>query len=245
MADIIMHAAGFGQPMRFMSAPLVAFKLNTFTTLKLLEKLKSEGKFLFISSSEIYSGLPAGKYSENQIGTTNTNHPRACYIEGKRGGETICNIYNSMGIDAYAIRLSLAYGPGTRKNDQRVLPALIEKGLNGSIELLDSGSGFRAFCYISDVVEMIMFIFMNGKSYLYNVGGLGGSTIKDLALTIGNILHVPVIVPKENNSISGAPGNVTLDMSRLFQEYPKRQFVSLEEGLNNTIEWSRNLRVNN
>ena len=67
--------------------------------------------------------------SESDIGTTTPLHPRASYIEGKRGGETICNAYRSQGVRAVSARLALAYGPGTRKGDKRAMNSFIEKAL--------------------------------------------------------------------------------------------------------------------
>ena len=240
-ADIIIHAAGFGQPNKFTSNPIVSLKINTFSTFKLFEKLNENGKFLFISSSDIYNGLESESYSELQIGTTNTNHPRACYIEGKRTGETICSLYQSLNFKTYSVRLSLTYGPGTKKGDQRVLPSLIEKGLEGKIELLDAGNATRTFCYISDAVEMLWYILLKGDQNLYNLGGVTKTTIKSLASAIGEILDVPIIIPDKSNSIQGAPKDVCLDMTRLLSEYPKKQFISLKEGLQKTIEWHKNL----
>lgn len=240
-ADIIIHAAGFGQPNKFTTNPITTLKINTFSTFKLFEKLNEGGKFLFISSSDIYNGLEAEKYSESQIGTTNTDHFRACYIEGKRTGETICNLYRLQNVNSFSVRLSLTYGPGTRKNDQRVLPSLIAKGLNGKIDLLDSGKATRAFCYISDAIELLWHILLKGEHGLYNLGGVSKTSIRELGTVIGDILNVPVIIPDDDHSIKGAPKDVLLNMERLLAEYPKKKFVELREGLVNTIDWHKNL----
>ena len=94
-------------------------KLNTNSLELFVNKIKKNGKFLFLSSSEIYSGLN-GKIDESKVGTTNTNHPRACYIESKRGGETILNNYkNKLKFKPISIRLCLGFGPGVRKDDER------------------------------------------------------------------------------------------------------------------------------
>lgn len=236
-ADIIIHAAGSGEPNKFVSNPLSSLKINTVSTFKLFEKLRKNGSFLFISSSDVYNGLTSKKYSENQIGTNNTDHPRACYIEGKRTGETICNIYRQQGFNAFSVRLSLTYGPGLRLGDQRVLPSFIQKGLGGKIELLDSGNATRTFCYISDAIEMMLHIVMNGKERLYNVGGVTSCKISELAYLIGNICNVPVIIPKTEAGIVGAPENVLIDISRIIMEYNKKKFIGLEEGLQRTINW--------
>lgn len=242
-ADFIIHAAGYGQPGRFMQDQIKTFEINTKGTLVLLQKLKPGGKFLFVSSSEVYSGLLKPPYKETEIGTTNTTHPRACYIEGKRGGETICNIYREKGVQVKSARLSLAYGPGTRKNDMRVLNSFIEKGLNGDINMLDQGQAQRTYCYVRDAIEIMWQILLNGKDPIYNVGGFSSTTIFELAKKIADNLKVKLIIPKKENKLQGAPNNVQLDMSKVAKEFGKKRkdFVSLDQGLKNTITWYEEL----
>ena len=244
-ADIIIHAAGSGEPNKFIANPLTSLKINTVSTFNLFEKLKKNGSFLFISSSDVYNGLTSEKYSENQIGTNNTDHPRACYIEGKRTGEAICNLFRQQGLNTFSVRLSLTYGPGMRLGDQRVLPSFIQKGLKGNIELLDSGNAIRTYCYISDAIEMMLHIIMNGKERLYNVGGVTSCKIFELAYLIGNICKVPVIIPKTEAGIIGAPENVFIDISRILMEYRKGKFIGLEEGLQRTINWYKAINKQN
>ncbi len=243
-ADLIIHAATYGQPGMFMEHPEVTIKLNTYVTLILLEKvLTRDGKFLFISSSEVYNGLLNPPFTEDQIGTSTPVHPRACYIESKRCGEAIVNVYRNKGYNAKSARLSLAYGPGTRSGDKRVLNNFIEKALiEKEIKLLDKGDAKRTYCYISDAVNMIWQILLEGKECVYNVAGFSSITIAELALHIGEISGVKVIFPDNvGNGILGAPEDVRLDISRYITEFGKREFVDLEIGLRNTIEWQRSL----
>jgi len=52
-ADYIIHAAGYGQPGKFLQDKIKTIAINTTATMSLLKKLNSDGKFLFISTSEI------------------------------------------------------------------------------------------------------------------------------------------------------------------------------------------------
>lgn len=243
MSDYIIHAAGYGQPGRFMENRVKTLKLNTETTFRLFDKLNKDGKFLFLSSSEVYSGLPNPPHKESEIGTTNTDHPRSCYIEAKRCGEAICNAYRAKGVEAKSARLSLAYGPGTKVNDMRVINSLIQKALaNEKIELLDRGEAKRTYCYITDAVEILWNILLFGKEPIYNVGGHSSITIADLAQKTGAYLDVPIIFPKTSSqSLSGAPIDVSLNMTKVKNEFGKSNYVSLDEGLKQTIEWQKKI----
>jgi UDP-glucuronate decarboxylase len=240
--DLIIHSAGYGQPDKFMDDKLKTIFLNTSSTMELFKKLNLGGKFLFVSTSELYSGIDEQNISENQIGNTNTNHPRACYIEGKRCGESICHIQKEKGYDVKIIRLSLAYGPGTKRNDKRVINSLIQKGLTSdSIKLLDNGEAIRTYCYITDVIEMFWNILLFGKDVLYNVGGESVTSIYDLSKLIGDKLNKDVIIPKESNQQVGNPKIVNISIEKYLKEFNKKDFISLNDGLDNTINWQKNL----
>jgi len=240
-ANFIIHAAGYGQPRRFLKDPLKTLRLNTDVTIGLLDKLLPGGKFLFLSSSEVYSGLKPPPYRENQIGTTGTLHPRACYIEGKKVGEMIVNLYRTKGVAAKSARLCLVYGPGTRPDDARVINSFIEQALmKHKITLLDQGKAKRAYCYVTDAVEILWQILLKGHQPIYNVGGISQVTIAELAKKIGSYLQIPVTFPKNSKrSLSGAPEEVSLDMSLVKHEFKKTNFVPLPNGLKITIAWQK------
>src|SRR3989344_1036082 len=231
-ADYIIHAAGYGQPGKFMEDPIKTLQINTTATLDLFQHLNKNGSFLFLSTSEIYSGLDEVPFSESQIGNTNTSHPRACYIEGKRTGETICNEFKKFGVNAKSARVSLVYGPGTKPHDQRVLNSFIEKALTkGKIELLDQGEAKRTYCYIADAVELLWNILLFGTEPIYNVGGESRITIAGLAQLIAKETSSSVVFPEKSKELTDAPDDVYLDLTKVKSEFKKRKFVSLEEGI--------------
>jgi nucleoside-diphosphate-sugar epimerase len=225
-----------------MANPAATFLLNTAATATLLQKLKPGGSFLYLSSSEIYSGLQKSVLTENDIGTTTPLHPRASYIEGKRGGETICNAFRSQGVRAVSARLALAYGPGTRKGDKRAMNSFIEKALrHGKIELMDAGRAIRTYCHVSDAVELMWQAVLHGTQPVYNIGGHSTVTIGELAQMVGRLTGVPVSFPAQSAEVAGAPEEVRLDLSRPETEFKKTDYINLEDGLRATIEWQRQL----
>lgn len=240
--DVIIHASGYGQPIKFLKNKIKTIELNTISTIWLFEKLKKSGIFLFVSTSELYSGLENYNITEDQIGTTDPTHPRASYIEGKRCGEAICHTYIEQGFDVKIIRLSLAYGPGTQKNDARVVNSLIEKALKTDvITLMDAGQAVRTYCYITDVIEMLYNVLLFGKDHTYNVGGLTSCTILEVANIIGKKLNKSVIASAKENELHGNPKIVNISIEKYINEFKKIKFTSLNEGLDNTIQWQTEL----
>jgi nucleoside-diphosphate-sugar epimerase len=238
VVDIVIHAAGYGQPGRFTADPFKTLAINTAATLELFNHVKPGGKFLFTSSAEVYTGLTNPPFKENQVGTTDPSHPRACYIEGKRSGEALCHSARTRGVDAKAARIALTYGPGTRADDTRVLNMFIQKGLNGRIDLQDDGSARRSFLYATDAIVMIWNILLHGHAVVFNVGGLEELSILELSEMIGSILHVPVQA-KEQKGLSGAPVVVRLNIEQYTEEFGSIDFVPLRNGIETTIAWQR------
>ena len=242
-ADAIVHAAGYGQPGKFLSDPVATMALNVCATIDLFRKLRPGGRFLYLSTSEIYSGLPPGKHSENQTGTTNTDHPRACYIEGKRAGEVLCHAHAAMGVKAHAARLALAYGPGVRLDDARVLNVFILRALSGAVSMADRGLALRTYCYAADAVEILWRILLDGTRVVYNVGGTSRTSIAGLAGAIADIVGVPVVMPEQDSFLLDAPGEVSLDLSFLEEDFAKTDFIELRTGLECTVAWLRALKA--
>lgn len=236
--DVIIFCGGYGQPSKFLENPLETVQINTTILVKFFGKLKPNGKFLFISSSEVYNGNHKKKITENDIGFTNTNDARASYIEAKRCGEAIVNIYyKKFKIDAKSIRLCLAYGPGVKKNDGRVLNEFIIRSLkNNILSVKDSGNAIRRYIYISDAIKMMIKILIFGKQNVYNVAGKEKTTIAQVAKKIGKILKVKVKFQKKN-PLQGAPKNISISLKRYEKEFGKMKLTLLNKGLNKTIKW--------
>lgn len=236
--DYVIYATGYGQPQMFGKDKVLTIKCNTEGVWEAFDYLKPNGKFLFISSSEIYSGAPS-PHKETDIGMTTPQHTRACYIEGKRCGEAICMAYKEQGYDVKIARLALAYGEGTKKGDTRVLNQLIEQALTKKeIHLLDDGSAVRTYGYVDDIVEMLLNVLFNGKDIVYNVGGISKVSILDIANYIGSITKSKVILG--DKKLEGSPDSVQLDLSKYLNEFPIT-FTDFGIGIQKTINYQKQL----
>ncbi len=239
LADYIYYGSGYGQPQKFGEDKLKTIQINTASLLEAFTYLKPDGKFIYISTSEVYSGADSPN-TESVLGTTTPQHPRACYIESKRCGEAICESYRSLGYDVKIARLALAYGPGTKKNDTRVINQLIEQGLKGEITLRDGGEAIRTYLYIKDAVELLWKILLKGKKSVYNVGGFSTLSILELAQEIAKQMDATLTIPQINTGLYDAPQRVELDMSRTLKDFDQH-FTPLSQGLRETIKYQKEL----
>lgn len=244
--DFVIHGATYGQPARFLAEPAKTILLNTQVTSQL--KALTKERFLFISSSEVYSGLENGPFKESQIGTTNTTHPRAPYIEGKRAGESLTLARGGPGPSGTVARLSLAYGPGARAGDRRVLYELIARGIaNKRVDLRGGGNSIRSYLFAEDAAHYLINILVNGEESIYNVGGSRPILLSELAQNIAEIMKVDFDIqesPEANLPQSGAPDDVRLDMTRTEALVGGLKQTALGDGLAATITWMQKVLSN-
>lgn len=236
-ADYIIHSSGYGQPGKFLQEPVSALRQNTMATFALIDKLNPDGKFLYVSSGAVYAENPKNEYFEDDISFATLSHPRLCYIEGKRCGEAICELYRREGKDIKIVRPSFTYGPGVRKDDVRVLYDFIRKGMSGDIHMRDHGQGVHIYEYVSDAVEEMWNVLLHGRQNAYNLAGHSEVSIRALADQIADLLGVGVVVPELDQTVPGAMMKQKVNSDRVENEFAKSNFVPMSEGLKNTVEW--------
>lgn len=243
--DYLIHCATYAQPKKFLKHPKETVLLNIKTLFNLLDHCKkNNATFLFLSSAEIY-GEPDNKHiptNENYFGYVNTLSERAIYAESKRLAETICYSY-SKHINVKIARILLAYGPGLRYDDQRVIPEFIKRAQNEKkISMMDAGSAYRTFCFISDLIEMLINVMINGKSMTYNLCGKETYSIKETARLIAKINNAELVENNQFQTISGTPTKSILSNKKYLNEFKKNNFVKFYEGLKITSSWFEALK---
>ena len=211
--------------------------------IKIARKQRKLTKFIFFSTSEVYSGTL--KYFGLKIPTPENTHltvndmysKRTSYMLSKIYGELMCNV--SKDLPYINIRPHNFYGP--RMGFSHVIPELMQKmykSRNGVIKIY-SPNHKRAFCYISDAVEMIYELSQSNKSLqnTYNVGSFENSiTIFQLAKKISKILNKNIKLIKSFSEI-GSPTNRQPDMKKLKKIVKYNSSYKLDNGLSNTYDW--------
>jgi len=242
--DIVFHFASRASPEDYRLFPIDTLESNSVGTKNLLEySLKNKSLFVFASTSEVYGNPSEVPTPETYFGYVNTMGERSCYDEGKRYAEALIHAYRQVhGLDVRVIRIFNTYGPGLRPDGSygRALPRFILQSLkNQPITIFGNGKQTRSFNYITDTLIGIFGI-MATKTFNgipVNVGNCNEITILELAKTIKKITksnsEITFLPPAQDDPKRRRP-----DTKRL-EEIGWKPKVSLEAGLEKTIEWIR------
>jgi dTDP-glucose 4,6-dehydratase len=218
---------------------------NSLGTYNLLELAKQTGaRFLFASTSEVYGNPSVSPQPETYYGNVNPNGIRSMYDEGKRFGEAMTMTFErKYDVDARIIRIFNTYGPNMQKDDGRVVSNFINQALqNQSLTIYGDGTQTRSFCYVDDMVEGIMRAMFTDrtKGEVINLGNPDERNILEIATMIKDLVGVSVDIVHErlpeDDPLKRKP-DIT-KAKELLQWEPK---ISLEEGLQKTIAYFRNI----
>jgi UDP-glucuronate decarboxylase len=214
--------------------------MGAINTLGLAKRTKS--KILQASTSEIYGDPEVHPQHEGYWGNVNTLGPRACYDEGKRCAETLfMNYHEQNNVRIKIARIFNTYGPKMNSNDGRVVSNFVVQALRGEdITIFGDGSHTRSFQYIDDLLDGLIKLMNTPDSFTgpVNLGNPDEFTIKSLAETIIKMtgskskivyLSLPVDDPKQRKP----------DISLAIKELDWKPTISLEKGLEKTIEYFR------
>ncbi len=236
--DYVWHLACIASPFNYMKDPINLTKTNFLGTLNSLQiAKKSNAKFIFTSSSEIYGFTNQFPQKESDWGIINPIGIRSCYSEGKRLAESLCfdfqRIYN---LDICIARIFNAYGPRMRKEDKRVVSEFIFRALNNkNLEIFGDGNQTRSFCYVEDIIEGLIQLSEKKVLFPVNIGSTNEISINQLAsIILGKIntkSKVAYKKPREEEIIRRLP---SIDLiNKICGWEPK---IDFHLGLNKTIE---------
>jgi UDP-glucuronate decarboxylase len=199
-------------------------------------------KLLETSTSEIYGDPLEIPQSESYFGNVNTQSPRACYDEGKRGAETLCYIANHQSDTPFChiARLFNVYGPNC--TDDRVIPTFVHQALTGApITVYGDGNQFRCFCYVDDVVDGLIKLMESDVYTPVNLGNGSDSamhTINELAETIkfylGSKSEIVHLAPLE-----GEPQRRRPDTIKAMDRLSWAPVTEFRDGIAKTVDWIR------
>ncbi|MCC6321560.1 MAG: SDR family oxidoreductase [Phycisphaerales bacterium] len=184
--DQIYNAACPAAPGHYQYNPVKTMKTSVMGAINMLGMAKRcRARILQFSTSEVYGDPTVHPQPEGYRGNVNPIGPRACYDEGKRAAETLFFDYQRMHrMDIRVVRIFNTYGPRMHPFDGRVVSNFIRQATAGEpITIFGDGKQSRSFCYVDDLVEVIIRM-MNGPDGFHgpvNIGNPDEFTMIELA----------------------------------------------------------------
>ncbi|MDR3290289.1 MAG: SDR family oxidoreductase [Rickettsiales bacterium] len=218
-------------------------KTCVFGIINMLELAKkNDATILQFSTSEVYGEPLEHPQKENYRGNVNPIGIRACYDEGKRCAESLMFDYHrEEGVDIKIVRIFNTYGKNMNPNDGRVVSNFICQALRGeNITIYGTGNQTRSFCYVDDLIEIIIKMMNSEKGFTgpMNIGNPSEFTMKELAEKI--IAKVGWQGKITYNDLPGDdPSQRRPDITLAKTKFGWEPKISLDEGLDKSIEYFR------
>lgn len=255
--DYVFHLATYHGNQSSMHDPIADHDNNTFTSLKLFNKIKDFKNLKKVVYSSAGCTVAQKTFDDAKATTEEDNvslYLDSPYQMSKIFGEFYGNyFYHQFKMPFVKARFQNVYGPrevlgagqwrGTPNTVWRnVTPTFIFKALhNEALPVENNGIATRDFIYADDIVEGLICCSLNGVAGgVYNLASGVESSIAELAETI--------------NEVTGSTGGVDYKPARSWDRSGKRYAstekskkelgfeakTSLTEGLQKTITWMQN-----
>ena len=249
--DAVMHLAAESHVDRSIDNPVDFIETNINGTVNILMAARdywiANGKpsifrFHHISTDEVYGSLgPIGMFTEDM-----PYDPRSPYSASKASSDHLVRAWHATyGLPVVLTNCSNNYGP--YHFPEKLIPVMILNALaNKPLPIYGDGSNIRDWLYVEDHADALLLVLKKGVlGRSYNIGGENELTNLELVKTLCNILDR--LHPREQGSyadliefVSDRPGHdvrYAIDPSRIRNELDWRPSISIEEGLERTVQW--------
>ncbi|CAN2171111.1 WcaG Nucleoside-diphosphate-sugar epimerases [Candidatus Nanopelagicaceae bacterium] len=150
---------------------------------------KHDKRLLIASTSEIYGknpNQPLHEESDRVVGAP--QKIRWTYSDAKALEEAVAHtLHKTHGLKVTTVRFFNTVGPRQTGQYGMVVPRFVQAALkNEDITIYDDGSQSRVFCHVEDAVRAVLALLDTHSTIggYFNVGGVGETTIKELAQQI-------------------------------------------------------------
>ena len=186
-ADLVLHMAAALGVNTILESPIESVSTNFTGSEVVLQAATKLGKRIVIAStSEIYGKNPKQPLNELDDRVVGTPQKiRWTYSDAKALEEAIAHaLFLTKGLKVTTVRLFNTVGPRQTGRYGMVVPRFVQSALAGkAITIYGDGTQSRVFCHVADAVKAILILASDDKAIgeVYNVGGVGETTIKQLA----------------------------------------------------------------
>ena len=251
--DAIMHLAAESHVDRSIDGPGDFINTNITGTYVLLEAArqfwdingKPDGfRFHHISTDEVF-----GTLGDSGLFTEETSYsPNSPYSASKAASDHLVRAWGeTYGLPVVLSNCSNNYGPF--HFPEKLIPVVILNALAGKpIPIYGKGLNVRDWLYVEDHANALLTVVQKGElGRSYNIGGQNEATNIDLVRMICAILDKkrPTDQPYESlvTYVADRPGHdlrYAIDASRIVAELGWKPSVTLEQGLERTVDWYLN-----
>ena len=249
--DAVMHLAAESHVDRSIDGPKDFIETNVKGTFNMLEAARSywqsQGKpesfrFHHISTDEVFGSLgPTGMFTEDT-----PYDPRSPYSASKASSDHLVRAWReTYGLPVVLTNCSNNYGP--YHFPEKLIPVVILNALAGKpLPIYGDGENIRDWLYVEDHADALLLVLEKGTlGRSYNIGGQNERTNLELVKTLCGILDY--LHPRDEGSyadlitfVTDRPGHdarYAIDPSRIRNELGWRPSVTVEEGLEKTVQW--------
>ena len=248
--DAVMHLAAESHVDRSIDGPGDFILTNINGTYNMLEAARaywtaqgrpSGFRFHHISTDEVFGSLGAtGQFTEET-----PYDPRSPYSASKAASDHLVRAWHeTYGLPVVLTNCSNNYGPF--HFPEKLIPVVILNALQGKpIPVYGAGENVRDWLYVEDHADALLLVLQKGAlGRSYNIGGENERRNIDLVRTICAILDQkrPKATPYADQItyVTDRPGHdarYAIDPSRIRDELGWRPSVTVEQGLEKTVQW--------
>jgi UDP-glucose 4-epimerase len=188
--DLVLHMAAALGVNTILESPLESISTNiTGSEVVLNAAALHKKRILIASTSEIYGKNPKQPLNESDDRVVGSPQKiRWSYSDAKAIEEAMAfSLNQEKALKVTTARLFNAVGPRQSAQYGMVVPRFVRSALkNEPINIYGDGTQSRVFCHVHDAVEALLALVATDKTInqVYNVGGTGEITIKQLAETV-------------------------------------------------------------
>lgn len=239
--DVIVHFAAETHVDRSIQSARQFARSNVLGTVTLLEAAIRHrvGRFLCVSSDEVYGSIQEGSWDEDCV--VNPNVP---YAAAKAGSDLMAlSFHRTHGLDVVVTRCTNNYGP--YQFPEKIIPLFVTSLMDGKpIPLYGDGENRRDWLHVSDHCRGIQLALTAGApGEIYHIGG--GTELSNVQLTERLLVAFDAgwDLVEQVPDRPGHDRRYSLDITKARKELGFEPQIPFDEGLADTIRWYRENRA--
>ncbi len=194
-SDVVFHMAAALGVKNIMEHTLESIDRNfNGSEIVLHAATKYNKRLIIASTSEIYGknpNQPLNEESDRVVGAP--QKIRWTYADAKALEEAVAHtLHKTNGLKVTTVRFFNTVGPRQTGQYGMVVPRFIQSALkNEEITIYGDGSQSRVFCHVGDAVRAVITLSETDSTIgdYFNIGGIGETTIKELAVRVIGLTH--------------------------------------------------------